>query len=86
MATLLPTYASFLCQDAFTYWSFPTASPPPIELLELCGSRRVPFVTIGLANQEGWWQEDDDVNRAALPAADRFEALANQCLGNAIGV
>jgi glycosyltransferase involved in cell wall biosynthesis len=54
---------------------------PPIELLELCASRRVPFVTIGLANQEGWWPEDDDARRyrAALPAADRcyFISKAN---------
>jgi glycosyltransferase involved in cell wall biosynthesis len=46
---------------------------PPIDLLELCASMRVPFVTIGLANQEGWWPEDDDARRyrAALPAAER---------------
>jgi glycosyltransferase involved in cell wall biosynthesis len=46
---------------------------PPIELLELCMSEKVPFVTIGQANQEAWWPADNDARRYrnALPAALR---------------
>lgn len=53
----------------------------PIELLELCISEKVPFVTIGHANQEAWWPADDDARRYrnALPAALRcyFVSKAN---------
>jgi glycosyltransferase involved in cell wall biosynthesis len=46
---------------------------PPIELLELCISHKVPFVTIGQANYEAWWPTDNDARRYrnALPAARR---------------
>jgi len=54
---------------------------PPIELLELCISEKVPFVTIGQANDEAWWPVDDDARRYrnALPAALRcyFVSTAN---------
>jgi glycosyltransferase involved in cell wall biosynthesis len=54
---------------------------PPIELLELCISEKVPFVTIGQANQEAWWPADDDARRYrnVLPAALRcyFVSKAN---------
>jgi glycosyltransferase involved in cell wall biosynthesis len=46
---------------------------PPIELLELCISRGLPFVTIGQANWEGYWHPDDVAERyrVALAAALR---------------
>jgi len=54
---------------------------PPIELVELCISEKAPFVTIGQANQEGWWPADHDARRYrnALPAALRcyFVSKAN---------
>ena len=45
----------------------------PIELLDLCIAKRVPFVTIGQANTENWWPEDDEAERYrnALLAANR---------------
>ena len=37
---------------------------PPIELLDLCIARRVPFVTIGQSNNtENWWPDDQDAER-----------------------
>jgi len=54
---------------------------PPIELLELCIAEKVPFVTIGQANQDAWWPADNDAKRYrnALPAALRcyFVSKAN---------
>jgi glycosyltransferase involved in cell wall biosynthesis len=54
---------------------------PPIELLELCISEKVPFVTIGQANLDALWPKDDDARRYrnALPAALRcyFVSKAN---------
>jgi len=49
------------------------AALPPLELLELCISEKVPFVTIGHANQDALWPKDDDARRYrnALPAALR---------------
>jgi len=34
------------------------AAFPPIDLLELCVDRRLPFVTIQHANTEGFWVDD----------------------------
>jgi glycosyltransferase involved in cell wall biosynthesis len=57
------------------------AAFPPIELLELCIEKKVPFVTIGNANQDAWWPEDSDARRyrSALPTALRcyFVSRAN---------
>jgi glycosyltransferase involved in cell wall biosynthesis len=57
------------------------AAFPPIELLELCIEKKVPFVTIGTANQDAWWPEDSDARRYrnALPSALRcyFVSRAN---------
>jgi glycosyltransferase involved in cell wall biosynthesis len=54
---------------------------PPVDLVELCVAMKVPFVTIGQANQDGWWQEDSDAERyrKVLPAAHRcyFVSRAN---------
>jgi glycosyltransferase involved in cell wall biosynthesis len=54
---------------------------PPVALLELCVVRRLPFVTIGQANFEGWWPTDDVAERyrMALPKALRcfFVSRAN---------
>jgi glycosyltransferase involved in cell wall biosynthesis len=36
---------------------------PPVELLEMCASKRVPFVTISQANSENWWLDDELANR-----------------------
>lgn len=53
----------------------------PVELLELCHARRVPFTTIGQANTEIWWPEDGlaERYRQVLPAASRcyFVSKAN---------
>ena len=45
----------------------------PIEFLELCIAMRVPFVTIGQANTENWWFDDETAKRyrKALSAAMR---------------
>jgi glycosyltransferase involved in cell wall biosynthesis len=51
---------------------FSTGGPlPPVELLELCITRRVPFITIGQANYDEAWYRDDVAERyrTALPAA-----------------
>jgi len=57
------------------------AALPPIELLEWCNARGAPFVTIGQANQEGFWYTDDlaERYRVALAAALRcyFVSHAN---------
>jgi len=57
---------------------------PFIELLELCVSKGLPFVTIGQANCEDWWPDDELAARyrKVLPAARRcyFVARANQTL------
>jgi glycosyltransferase involved in cell wall biosynthesis len=57
---------------------------PPIDLLELCVDRRLPFVTIHHANTEAWWVDDDPAERyrVALAAAQRcyFVSKANQRL------
>jgi glycosyltransferase involved in cell wall biosynthesis len=58
---------------------------PPIELVELCASRRVPFVTIGQSNWEGDWFDDalGERYRVALAAALRcfFVSEGNRRLG-----
>jgi glycosyltransferase involved in cell wall biosynthesis len=55
--------------------------PETIDLLELCVSRRLPFVTIGQANGDNWWVDDPDAERyrIALAAALRcyFVSKAN---------
>jgi glycosyltransferase involved in cell wall biosynthesis len=57
---------------------------PPIDLLELCIAKKLPFVTIGQANSDGWWPDDDIAERyrSALPFALRcyFVSKANQRL------
>jgi glycosyltransferase involved in cell wall biosynthesis len=57
---------------------------PPIEVLELCTARGVPFVTIGHANWEGFWYADEVAERlrVALAAALRcfFVSQANRRL------
>jgi glycosyltransferase involved in cell wall biosynthesis len=44
---------------------------PPVELLELCIARHLPFVVINHVNFATWWLEDDEARRyrRALPAA-----------------
>lgn len=43
----------------------------PVEVLELAIANKLPFVTIGQANTENWWPEDERAERyrKALPAA-----------------
>jgi glycosyltransferase involved in cell wall biosynthesis len=57
---------------------------PPIELVELCKTRDWPFVTIGQANSESWWPDDElaERYRKALPTALRcfFVSHANRSL------
>lgn len=56
----------------------------PIDLLELCVRKKLPFVTIQHANTEHWWLEDNQAERyrAALTAAQKcyFVSKANQRL------
>jgi glycosyltransferase involved in cell wall biosynthesis len=55
---------------------------PPIELLELCVAKRIPFITISHAGSEAVWYDDDIARRyrVALAAALRcfFVAQANR--------
>jgi glycosyltransferase involved in cell wall biosynthesis len=55
---------------------------PPIELLDLCTAKGLPFVTIGQTNWEGFWPPDDlaERYRIALSAALRcfFVSMANR--------
>jgi glycosyltransferase involved in cell wall biosynthesis len=57
---------------------------PPIDVVELCVERKIPFVTIGHANSETWWFEDSlaERYRRALPSALRcyFVSHANHRL------
>jgi len=57
---------------------------PSVELLELCASKKLQFVTIGHTNWEGWWPADELAcrYRKVLPAARRcyFVSKANQQL------
>ena len=57
------------------------AALPPITVVELCSAKEIPFVTIGQANYEGYWCEDDlaERYRRALAAALRcyFVSRAN---------
>lgn len=57
---------------------------PPLDLAEVCVARRFPFVTIGQANDDNSWPNDDLVQRyrEALPAALRcyFVSKANLSL------
>ena len=57
---------------------------PPIDLLELCMAKQLPFVTIQQANTEWYWVSDDlaERYRRALFAAQRcfFVSKANQRL------
>jgi glycosyltransferase involved in cell wall biosynthesis len=57
---------------------------PPIELLELCAAKRLPFVTIGQANWDAAWHPDNSAKRyrTALAKALRcfFVSHANRRL------
>lgn len=57
------------------------AALPSIELIESCARKEIPFITIGQANSENWWLEDDlaERYRLVLPAALRcyFVSRAN---------
>lgn len=57
---------------------------PPIELVELCVRKRLPFVTVGQANSESWWPDDElgKRYRKVLPDALRcfFVSNANKLL------
>ena len=54
---------------------------PPLDLIELCVARKLPFVTISQANSVGTWYSDEDARgyRALLPTALRcfFVSEAN---------
>jgi glycosyltransferase involved in cell wall biosynthesis len=57
---------------------------PFVDLVEICRSRSVPFVTIGQANHDGWWLDDNLAQRLrpAMLAASRcyFVSEANLAL------
>jgi glycosyltransferase involved in cell wall biosynthesis len=57
---------------------------PPLDLLEMCAAKRLPFVTIVQCNQEFWWPADAlaERYRVALAAAVRcyFVSKANRRL------
>lgn len=57
---------------------------PPLNLLELCAARKVPFVTISQANSVGTWYSDEHANRyrVVVPNALRcfFVSRANWLL------
>ena len=57
---------------------------PPVDLLEMCETKRLPFVTIGQANWDFWWPADAVAERyrTALAAARRcyFVSSANRRL------
>lgn len=57
---------------------------PPVDLLEQCAARNVPFVTVSQANSELFWPEDNvaAAYRRLLPRAKRcfFVSNANKCL------
>jgi len=52
---------------------------PLVDLLEMCATKRLPFVTIGQANTECWWPDDPlaERYRAALGAALRCYFVSN---------
>jgi glycosyltransferase involved in cell wall biosynthesis len=52
---------------------------PPIDLLEMCATKRLPFVTIEHTNHYFWWPSDDvaERHRAALAAALRCYFVSN---------
>jgi glycosyltransferase involved in cell wall biosynthesis len=60
------------------------AALPPIELVEMCAARGLPFVTFGHANSDSWWFPDEIAERyrRALPKALRcyFVCEANRRL------
>lgn len=57
---------------------------PPLELMELCEKKRLPFVIVGHANFQHWWPNDQDAARLrkVLPKAVRcfFVSKSNQGL------
>ncbi len=57
---------------------------PFVDLIEICTSRSIPFVTIGQANHDGWWLDDEVARRLrpAMLAASRcyFVSEANRSL------
>jgi glycosyltransferase involved in cell wall biosynthesis len=64
---------------------FSAAGPlPPVEMLEICIAKSVPFVTIGHTNWEGWWPDDETARRYqdVISSAHRcyFVSMANQRL------
>ena len=54
-------------------------SSPLIDLLEMCATKRLPFVTIAQANTDRWWPDDAlaERYRAALRAALRCYFVSN---------
>jgi glycosyltransferase involved in cell wall biosynthesis len=52
---------------------------PPIDLLDMCEIKRLPFVTIGQANGDLWWLADDVAERyrTALAGALRCYFVSN---------
>jgi glycosyltransferase involved in cell wall biosynthesis len=57
---------------------------PFVDLVEICMARSIPFVTIGQANHDGWWLDDQLARRLrrAMLAASRcyFVSEANRAL------
>jgi glycosyltransferase involved in cell wall biosynthesis len=60
------------------------SSAPPVDLLEMCATKRFPFVTISQANSEEWWHDDESADRyrRAMRVALRcyFVSAANRRL------
>jgi glycosyltransferase involved in cell wall biosynthesis len=48
---------------------------PPVQLLELCVARRLPFVTIGQTNWLGWWPTDDVAERYRVALASALRCF-----------
>jgi glycosyltransferase involved in cell wall biosynthesis len=81
----LTEFERFLSSDRPDLVVMSSGNPfPPIELAEFCGSRGLPFATIGHCNSDGWWVSDQDAQRLrnALPKARRcyFVSNANRIL------
>jgi glycosyltransferase involved in cell wall biosynthesis len=58
---------------------------PPIELLELCGTKKIQFVTIGHMDTRGHWLRDEQAERYGriLPSARRCYFVSNASLETA---
>jgi glycosyltransferase involved in cell wall biosynthesis len=48
---------------------------PPVQLLELCVARRLPFATIGQANWLEWWPSDDVAERYRVALASALRCF-----------